>query len=51
MADVHLALDVAIGWFIGRAAWVAVTELLLKPLLIRFYRRADSALNDRLPDL
>jgi hypothetical protein len=54
MADLHLAIDVAIGWILGRAAWLAVAELLLKPALHRLYRRADASLNglhDRLPDL
>lgn len=50
-ADLHLSLDVAIGFLLARVAWVAATELLIKPVLLRLYRRADAALNDRLPDL
>ena len=51
MADLHLAIDVTIGWILGRAAWLATSELVLKPILHRLYRRADASLNDRLPDL
>lgn len=51
MADLRLSLDVALGLLLARVAWVALTELLIKPVLLRLYRRADTALNDRLPDL
>jgi hypothetical protein len=51
MADFWLAVDVAIGWILGRAIWLAAQELLIKPLLIRLYQRADAAAGDRLPDL
>lgn len=51
MADLRLSLDVALGLLLARVAWVAATELLIKPVLLRLYRRADSALSDRLPDL
>ena len=51
MNDFHLAIDVAIGWLLARAAWVGVTELLIKSAWFRLYRRADAALADRLPNL
>jgi hypothetical protein len=44
-ADLHLSLDVAIGLLLARIAWVAAT------VLLRLYRRADTALADRLPDI
>lgn len=51
MNDFHIAIDVAIGWVLARAAWAGVTELIIKPLWIRLYRRVDKALADSLPDL
>lgn len=51
MNDLHLAIDVAIGWVLARAAWACVTELIIKPLLVRLYRQVDHALADNLPDL
>lgn len=51
MRDFWLAIDVAIGWFLARAAWLAVVELLIKPALFHVYRRADVAAGDRLPNL
>jgi hypothetical protein len=51
MSDLWLAIDVAVGWVLGRAVWLAVAELVVKPLLFHFYRRVDAALSDNLPDL
>jgi hypothetical protein len=51
MADLRIAVDVAAGWILGRVVWLAVQELLIKPVLLRLYQRADALLNDRLPDL
>jgi hypothetical protein len=51
MADLWLAIDVAVGWILGRALWLIVAELVAKPLMFHLYRRADQALADRLPDL
>ena len=51
MNDLKLAVDIAAGWLVGRIVWFAVQELLIKPLLLWGYRRADTALSDRLPDL
>jgi hypothetical protein len=51
MADFWLAIDVAVGWILGRALWLIVAELVAKPLMFRLYRQADHALADRLPDL
>ncbi len=51
MADLWLAIDVAVGWILGRALWLIVAELVAKPLMFHLYRRADRALADRLPDL
>lgn len=50
-ADIHLALDVAAGWLIGRVAWVAVQELFVKPVLFRGYEAVDRWLGDRLPPI
>lgn len=51
MADLWLAVDVAVGWILGRALWLIVAELVVKPLIFRLYRGADAALADRLPNL
>jgi hypothetical protein len=51
MRDLWLAVDVAIGWILGRVIWVGVDELLIKPFLRRLYRHADHITGDRLPDL
>lgn len=51
MTDLHLSLDVAIGLVLARAAWVAVAELLIKPVVRAIYRRADAAAGGHLPDL
>jgi hypothetical protein len=51
MADLWLAIDVAVGWILGRALWLIVAELVAKPLMFHLYRRADRALADHLPDL
>ncbi len=50
MPDLHLTADAAVAlglWLLT----TGIAELVVKPLWRRLYRRADSALNDRLPDL
>lgn len=50
MPELHLTADAAVALCLWLAT-TAVVELVVKPLLHRLYRRADQALNDRLPDL
>ena len=45
MSDLRLIFDL----ILARLAWLAGEELLVKPMLRRFYHRADQALDD--PDL
>ena len=50
MSDIRLIGDL----LLARLVWVAglaVTELLIKPFLIRKYNRLDAKLNDVLPNL
>ena len=46
-SDFRLIADL----LLARLAWLAVAELIFKPVFFRLYRSADQALNDRLPDL
>lgn len=47
MIDVRVIGDV----LVARMLWLAIAELIVKPLLHLLYRRADAAAGDRLPDL
>lgn len=46
-SDFRLIADL----LLARLAWLAVAELIFKPVFARGYQRVDKALNDRLPDL
>jgi hypothetical protein len=50
-SDIRLTLDVAVGWLVGKVSWVIIQELLIKPLAFKMYRKTDSLVGDKLPDL
>lgn len=47
MTDLHIIGDL----LAARLVWLILAELIVRPLLRMVYRRADAALDDRLPDL
>lgn len=47
MTDLHIVDDL----LVARLLWMALADLVVRPLLRMVYRRTDAALDDRLPDL